>query len=96
MTTPTIPRTSVDSSCLASVGYAASAGILEVEFRSGAVYRYFDVLPEDHAALLAAGSKGAHLNFFIKGRYPEARVLRAGEARVEPQRARLDEAGPRS
>jgi hypothetical protein len=92
MTNPTITRTSVESSCLASVGYAAGAGILEVEFRSGAVYRYLDVPPQDHAALLAAGSKGAHLNLFIKGRYREARL----RARGEPQRVQLGEVGPRS
>jgi KTSC domain len=68
-----IARTPVVSSCIASIGYAEETRILEVEFRSGAVYRYFLVPGGIHAALMAAASKGAYLNLCIKGRFPESR-----------------------
>ena len=43
--------------------------VLEVEFRqSGEIYRYFDVPDEEHAAFLAAESKGTHLNQVFKAR----------------------------
>lgn len=68
-----IARAPVESSCIVSIGYAESARTLDVEFQSGAVYRYFDVLPEIHVALMQAASKGAYLNRFIKGRHPMIR-----------------------
>ena len=68
-----IVRAAVDSSCIASVGYAEATKTLEVEFHSGAVYRYFGVGRETHIALLSSASKGAYLNRYIKGRHPEAR-----------------------
>jgi hypothetical protein len=68
-----IARAPVESSCIASVGYADTAKTLEVEFRSGAVYRYFGVPPETHLALMGAASKGAYLNRYIKGRHAETR-----------------------
>lgn len=49
-------RTPVRSSVLKSVGY--ENGMLEIQFLSGAVYRYFDVPEPVHQALLAAPSKG--------------------------------------
>ena len=70
-----IARARVESSCITSVGYTEDAKTLEVEYRSGAVYRYFDVAAEVHVALMATPSKGAYLNRFIKGRYAESRQL---------------------
>lgn len=69
-----INRTSVESSCIASVGYAETTMTLEVEFQSRAVYRYVGVPREIHAGIIAAISKGAYLNRYIKGRYPEVKV----------------------
>jgi hypothetical protein len=65
-----IARAPVESSCIVSIGYAESARTLEVEFQSGAVYRYFEVLPEIHIAIMQAASKGAYLNRYIKGCHP--------------------------
>ena len=65
----TLQRQPVHSSSIASVGYDASTRTLEVEFRHGAVYRYLDVEPAAHDALLAADSLGRHLNLVIKGNY---------------------------
>ena len=67
-------RRSVDSTAIASVGYDAVARTLEVEFVGGAVYRYVDVPAQEHAALLAADSLGAHMNARIRDRYRFERV----------------------
>ncbi|MFY9910889.1 MAG: KTSC domain-containing protein [Candidatus Sulfotelmatobacter sp.] len=62
-------RVSVDSSSIASIGYAPEQQVLELEFRqSGEVYQYFDVPAEEHAAFLAADSKGTYLNLQFKPR----------------------------
>ena len=54
-------RTKVESSNVESVGFDRDAGILEVAYRSGKVYQYTDVKSDEYAALLAAESKGRHL-----------------------------------
>ena len=60
-------RVSLDSSSIASIGYAPEQQVLEVEFRqSGEVYQYFDVPAEEHAGFLAAASKGTYLNLHFK------------------------------
>ena len=62
-------RVSVDSSSIASIGYAPEQQVLELEFRqSGEVYQYFDVPAEEHTAFLAADSKGTYLNLQFKPR----------------------------
>ena len=62
-------RVSVDSSSIASIGYAREQQVLELEFRqSGEVYQYFDVPADEHAAFLAAESKGTYLNLHFKPR----------------------------
>jgi hypothetical protein len=66
-----IQRVPVVSSCIASFGYLETMLTLEIEYRSGAVYRYFFVPANVHAALMAAPSKGGFLNHHIRGRYPE-------------------------
>ena len=61
-------RKPVESSLLLSLGYDAEAKALEVEFKRtpGTVYRYEDVLPEDHEKLMAAKSLGSHFLKHIK------------------------------
>ena len=54
-------RTKVESSNVKSLGFDREAGVLEVEYHSGKVYQYADVKPDEYAALLAAESKGRHL-----------------------------------
>jgi hypothetical protein len=66
-------RVPVDSSSIASIGYAPEQEVLELEFRqSGVVYQYFDVPAEEHAAFLAADSKGTYLNRHFK---PDSTVI---------------------
>jgi KTSC domain len=62
-------RISVESSSIASVGYAPQERLPELEFRqSGEVYQYFDVPGEEYIAFLAADSKGTYLNLHFKPR----------------------------
>ncbi|WP_198664460.1 KTSC domain-containing protein [Jiangella endophytica] len=64
-----IRRWPVSSSALRSVGYDPQTWTLEVEFESGAVYRYLDVDPLDVQAMMRADSMGAYLNEMIKPRH---------------------------
>ncbi len=59
----------VQSSVLQSAGYAATEHILELEFKTGHVYRYFDVPEKRYKALLHAASKGRYYNRYIKNAY---------------------------
>ena len=64
----------VESSLLASVDYDAGAFVLQLQFRSGATYCYFDVPRTLYEALLTAPPKGSFFNRLIKGRFPYALV----------------------
>ncbi len=56
-----------DSTTIASAGYDPKRHELEIEFHdSGNIYRYFEVPPEEYAALLAAPSRGAYFNQMFK------------------------------
>lgn len=59
-------RVPVVSSTLASVSYSADQRILDVEFCSGAVYRYFDVPTDIYSQLLEAESKGRFFNANVR------------------------------
>lgn len=65
-------RQPVESSAVNSVGYDPTAEILEVEYSSGAVYRYGGVPREVFEWLLAAPSIGQFVNAVVK-QYPYAR-----------------------
>jgi hypothetical protein len=67
-----VARVPTASSSVASIGY--SPGTLEVQFRSGAVYRFFEVPRAIYESFLAAPSKGAFFNESVKGRFGYARV----------------------
>ena len=66
-------RTAVVSSLLASVRYAMDA-TLDLEFRSGAIYRYFAVPHAIFQGLIAAESKGAYFNRYVKNRFRYQRL----------------------
>jgi hypothetical protein len=62
-----LQREPVDSSVIASMGYAPAKRILELEFRETRdIYDYFDVPPEEYASFRAAESKGTYLNQVFK------------------------------
>ena len=70
-------RVAVASSNIKSIGYECGAdglGELEVEFRSGGVYRYLGVPAVTHDDLMLAPSVGAYLHARIKPVYPCERV----------------------
>jgi hypothetical protein len=69
-----IARTIVASTSIASVGYDPVAGVLEVEFRSGAIYRYLAVPMHIHRELMSAESKGRYFSQQIRGRYRFQRI----------------------
>jgi hypothetical protein len=63
-------REPVRSSVIAAIGYDADTAVLEVEFVSGDLYRYFAVPPSVHRELMGADSPGAYFNRHISDRYP--------------------------
>ncbi len=67
----------VESTTLATVGYDNAQSVLQLEFRSGGVYRYFDVPAAVHAALLQAPSKGKYFRQSIRGRFRYAVAAKA-------------------
>ena len=67
-------RQSVSSSNIAEVGYDERQRILEVLFRNGTAYQYFEVPPHIFSELIQASSIGQYLNANIKGNFRYARV----------------------
>jgi hypothetical protein len=68
MSRPEDRRTAVVSSLLSSIRYSIDA-TLELEFRSGAIYRYFAVPQAVFQGLIAAESKGAYFNRHVRNRF---------------------------
>ena len=67
-------RAPVSSSSLRSVGYDSDSKLLEVEFRSHAVYLYEGVPDWAVEGLMAARSKGRYFEARIRDRYPFRRM----------------------
>lgn len=67
-------RIEVGSSTIASIGYDPDALVLEIEFRRGAIYQYFDVPLAEYEQLMAAPSAGNYLATIIKPTYRYAKV----------------------
>jgi hypothetical protein len=59
-------RISVSSSNLASVGYDASHGILEIEFLNGSIYQYLNIPLHIYEGLMNASSHGRYFDTHIK------------------------------
>ncbi|HTV72773.1 MAG TPA: KTSC domain-containing protein [Candidatus Acidoferrales bacterium] len=53
-------RVPLESTSIASAGYQAETQTLEIEFRSGQVYRYLEVPEEIYIGLMAAESAGGY------------------------------------
>ena len=68
-------RTPVHSSTIAAVAYAAAHELLDIEFRSGAVYRYFNVPLDAYRGLVDAESIGRHFVSRIRPRYRHQRLV---------------------
>jgi len=67
-------KTTVDSTTLQALGYDEARELLELEFRSGAIYQYLHVPQAVYEGLLDAPSKGRFFNAAIRGRFEYAAV----------------------
>lgn len=67
-------RISVTSSNIEAIGYDAGSETLQVEFKNGSTYQYFDVPERVFEELRDAGSVGAYLSSNIKGVFRFSRV----------------------
>ncbi len=67
-------RIAVDSTNLESVGYDSQSLVLEIEFKRGGIYQYYDVPEYLYVELMGAGSKGTFLNENIKSTYNYSQV----------------------
>lgn len=65
-----MPPVRLESTTLASVLYQADLRRLQIEFRSGQRYLYFQVPPSCYQLLLESPSKGAYFNSHIRNRFP--------------------------
>lgn len=59
----------LNSSSLAAAGYDPYQHELDIAFRHGGVYRYFNVSSRTYRALLQAESKGQFVSGYIQGHY---------------------------
>jgi hypothetical protein len=66
----------VNSRLLASVTYDAGESLLHINFRDGAIYRYFAVPAAVHIGLLTADSKCSYFNSHIRDRFRYTRLRR--------------------
>lgn len=87
-TPPSITRVPVRSSSLSSIGYSASHQVLEAEFRSGEVYRFFMVPASVYDELNGSASKGAYFNAAVRDRYPFIQLKREDVSDLEELLAR--------
>lgn len=67
-------RDLVESSTVLSVGYDQPSETLEVEFRNGGVYQYYNVPQAVYEQFMASDSKGKFLHVNVKNSYPCSRV----------------------
>jgi hypothetical protein len=67
-------RIDLNSTSLTAAAYLEGQTVLELEFRSGAVYLYLGVPAETYGGLLQAQSKGAYFNHYIRNRYSYVKI----------------------
>jgi hypothetical protein len=67
-------RIPVASSNLSSIGYDSASQTLEIEFKDGNIYQYFDVPNSQHLQLMDSGSIGTFFSANIRNSYRYARL----------------------
>lgn len=67
-------RQNVESSNLASIGYDAKNEILEVEFKHGGIYQYFDVPENVYEELMNADSHGVYFSTNIRNDFEYQKI----------------------
>ena len=73
MSRPPAHASVLASSVLAAMTYSLDA-TLDLVFRSGRIYRYFAVPPPIVDGLIAAESKGAYFNRYVRTRFRYQRL----------------------
>jgi lysyl-tRNA synthetase, class II len=64
----------VESTMLVTIAYNLDRQVLQLEFRDGTIYRYFDVSVDVYQGLVSAPSKGGYFNRSIRGRFVHTRA----------------------
>ena len=68
-------RFPVESSNLASVGYNPESAVLEIEFKSGGIYKYSGVPQFVYDGLMNTASKGKYFYQYIENSgYPYSKI----------------------
>ena len=67
-------RQQVSSSDIASIGYDPVTQTLEIEFHSGGIYQYSNVLESIYSGLVSAGSHGKYFHQHIKSIYSYQKI----------------------
>mgnify|MGYP000415686133 CR=1 FL=1 len=67
-------RRYIESTMIDSIGYDASSSTLEIEFKSGAVWQYYDFPESTWYEFDGAESQGRFFHAYIKGHYRETQV----------------------
>jgi len=62
----------LESSVVSAAGYSR---VLEIEFKSGRIYQYFDVAEDVYTAFLNSDSKGKYFNANIRGKFPYREIF---------------------
>jgi len=70
-------RLAFESEAVASAGYDSEARSMEVEFRTGRIYRYSEVPPGVFEWLLRTKSKGSFVTNMVKDRFEFVEVTDA-------------------
>jgi hypothetical protein len=79
-------RVELKSTSLHAATYEEQSSFLELEFRSGASYRYSGVPAQTYQELMLAESKGRYFNQHIRNRFTYAKIdpTRNGPTRIPP------------
>jgi hypothetical protein len=78
-----------DSSAIEGFGYAAAQRTLEVKFKNGQSYTYFNVPEKIFVAMQAAPSKGHFVTEQVKGRYEFLDKRDVGRSKRDLVRSRI-------
>jgi len=67
-------REMVSSSTIVSVGYDQNAETLEIEFKNGSIYQYYNVPQAVYQQFMESSSKGQFHHAHIRNSFPCSRV----------------------
>ena len=67
-------RDQVNSSTIMSIGYETGSETLEIEFKNGSIYQYYNVPQPVYQQLMESASKGQFHHTYIRNAFPYSRV----------------------